>query len=276
MNATFNWFPGHMNKTLKNIEAKRPVIDLVIELVDARAPIATQNLTFQKILMNKPRLLLMTKTDLADPKVTESWLNYFKNQSQVVMILNYEQPNFVKKLINAIQATMAEKQARQKKRGLVNPQINALVVGIPNVGKSTFINHLSKDKKVKVGNQPGVTRGLQVLQLTPQINLIDSPGVLPAKLGSSMQADILAGLNAIRQDIFPLEEVSEALFPIIVENYPEFLPPEIIHQDPEFAFVAWANLKNQTPHTIMKKFLKNIADGVWPVSLEFPSGEPHA
>ncbi|ATZ16418.1 ribosome biogenesis GTPase A [Entomoplasma freundtii] len=270
-NSRFNWFPGHMNKTLKTIETKRPMIDLVIELVDSRAPISTQNPTFQKILGQKPRLLLMTKADLADPKVNAAWVADFEKNNQPVAFINYQQPNFIKKLVAEIEKTMANKQARQKERGLLKPQINALVVGIPNVGKSTFINHLSKTKKVKVGNQPGVTRGLQVLQLTSQINLIDSPGVLPAKLQSAKQANILAGLNTIRKDIYPVEEVAEAILTIVQTHYPKLFLGDAELSSENHYFAKEAKLRNQGSTLVMEQFLKKVADGEWPISLEFPT-----
>ncbi|WP_027063156.1 ribosome biogenesis GTPase YlqF [Mesoplasma seiffertii] len=226
MGAEFNWFPGHMNKALKEIEKRIPIVDLVIEIVDARAPYSSQNFTFRKLLKNKPVLYVMSKGDLADPEITKQWIEYFKQKGHEVLLLNDKNRNIVKELIQAIDRTTKAKQERDRARGLVNPLINALVIGVPNVGKSTFINRVIKDKNVKVGNKPGVTRGIQTINLNQRITLMDTPGVLPAKLESEATATNLCAINSIREDVYPKERVAGRILTYIFNNYENVIEQE--------------------------------------------------
>lgn len=219
MSAEFNWFPGHMNKTLKNIEEKISVVDLVIEILDARAPYSSRNLTFSKLLKNKPTLYVLSKADLADPKVTRDWAEYYEKKNNTVMILDDKQKNIVKPLIDLINIATKEKQEKDKAKGMINSLINVLVIGIPNVGKSTFINRLIKNKSVKAGNKPGLTRGIQTIQLSKFISLFDTPGVLPAKLENETVATNICAINSIKEDVYPKERVSGKLMQYLFNHY---------------------------------------------------------
>ncbi|ASZ09307.1 ribosome biogenesis GTPase YlqF [Mesoplasma chauliocola] len=219
MSAEFNWFPGHMNKTLKNIEEKIPVVDLVIEILDARAPYSSRNLTFSKLLKNKPVLYVFSKADIADSKVTQEWVEYYQKKNNKVMVLDDKQKNIVKPLIDLINQSTKEKQEKDKAKGMVNSLINVLVIGIPNVGKSTFINRLIKNKNVKAGNKPGLTRGIQIIQLSQFISLWDTPGVLPAKLENETVATNICAINSIKEDVYPKERVAGKLMQYIFNHY---------------------------------------------------------
>ncbi|AVN59149.1 ribosome biogenesis GTPase YlqF [Mesoplasma florum] len=219
MSAEFNWFPGHMNKTLKNIEEKIPVVDLVIEILDARAPYSSRNLTFSKILKNKPILYVLSKADIADPNITKEWVEFYEKKNNTVMVLDDKQKNIVKPLIDLINKATKEKQEKDKAKGMVNSLINVLVIGIPNVGKSTFINRLIKNKSVKAGNKPGLTRGIQLIHLSQFISLLDTPGVLPAKLENETVATNICAINSIKEDVYPKERVAGKLMQYLFNHY---------------------------------------------------------
>ncbi|AVN63917.1 ribosome biogenesis GTPase YlqF [Mesoplasma florum] len=219
MSAEFNWFPGHMNKTLKNIEEKIPVVDLVIEILDARAPYSSRNLTFSKILKNKPILYVLSKADIADPNITKEWVEFYEKKNNTVMVLDDKQKNIVKPLIDLINKATKEKQEKDKAKGMINSLINVLVIGIPNVGKSTFINRLIKNKSVKAGNKPGLTRGIQLIHLSQFISLLDTPGVLPAKLENETVATNICAINSIKEDVYPKERVAGKLMQYLFNHY---------------------------------------------------------
>ncbi|PPE05238.1 ribosome biogenesis GTPase YlqF [Williamsoniiplasma lucivorax] len=287
MSAEFNWFPGHMNKALKDIEAKIPVVDLVIEVVDARAPFSSQNLTFRKLLENKPVLYVISKADVADPKVTKQWINYFSKEGRLTHILDYKNKNIVKILIELINVATAEKQAKDKRKGLVNSLINVLVIGIPNVGKSTFINKIIRDKSVKVGNKPGVTRGIQTLHLNQNITLMDTAGVLPSRLNNELVAAHLCAINSIKEGVFPLERVAGLLMKNIYDHHyqviQEFykikadIKPPVSFEKIYLIFEQIAKAKKWLLRTdlldierAMVNFLADLANGKLNLSLETP------
>lgn len=225
MSAEFNWFPGHMNKTLKEIEDKIKIVDVVVEVIDARAPYSSQNLTFKKLLKNKPIIYVFSKADLADPTVTDEWVKYYskKDKVKVIVLNNNGKLDIVNELINAINQATEAKRERDKKNGIKNSLINALVIGIPNVGKSTFINRVIKGKNVKVGNKPGITRGIQVIHLNQFINLLDTPGVLPSKLESETVATNICAINSVKDNVFPKERVAARLMRYIFNHYEGYI-----------------------------------------------------
>ncbi|WP_031542964.1 ribosome biogenesis GTPase YlqF [Mesoplasma photuris] len=288
MSVEFNWFPGHMNKALKEIEKRIPVVDLVIEVIDARAPYSSQNQTFRKILKNKPVLYVMSKGDVADPVVTKKWIEQLESQGHVVYLLDNRNKNIVTDLIKAIDKATFEKQERDKKRGMLNSLINALVIGIPNVGKSTFINRVIKDKSVKVGNKPGVTRGIQTISLNQRMTLMDTPGVLPAKLESEAVATNICGINSIKEEVFPKERISARLMKYIYNEYEKVIeeyfkitphlqrPIQITDTFVIFEMIAKSKkwyLSEELPDTerAMTVFMHKLADGeIGKVSFEKP------
>ncbi|WP_339021483.1 ribosome biogenesis GTPase YlqF [Spiroplasma endosymbiont of Atherix ibis] len=218
--STFNWFPGHMNKSIKEIEEKISIVDLVIEIVDARAPFSTQNPLLRKILNKRPRLIIMTKFDLSDKEITNQWSDYFKNAGHKAYIVKDKQANIYNDVLKLINEMTRENQLKQKSRGIENPQLNVLVVGIPNVGKSTVISKLSKGKSLKIANKPGVTRGMQRIIMNNSITLIDTPGILPAKFENETVACNCAATNSIILDVIPKERMATKLMRYIYNSYP--------------------------------------------------------
>ncbi|WP_434325594.1 ribosome biogenesis GTPase YlqF [Mycoplasma leachii] len=224
MSAEFNWFPGHMNKTLKDIEARIEIVDIVVEVIDSRAPYSSKNATFKKLLKDKPIVYIFSKADIADSKVTQQWVDYYiKNENSKVIVLYNRHTDIVNELINVINELTIKKREKDKAKGIKNTLINALVIGIPNVGKSTFINRVIKGKNVKVGNKPGVTRGIQLIHLNPFINLLDTPGVLPSKLESETVAVNICAINSIKDNVFPKERVAAKLMSYIYNNYDDII-----------------------------------------------------
>ncbi|ABC01164.1 ribosome biogenesis GTPase YlqF [Mycoplasma capricolum subsp. capripneumoniae] len=224
MSAEFNWFPGHMNKTLKDIEARIEIVDVVVEVIDSRAPYSSKNATFKKLLKDKPIVYIFSKADIADSKVTQQWVDYYiKNENSKVIVLYNRHTDVVNELINVINELTIKKREKDKAKGIKNTLINALVIGIPNVGKSTFINRVIKGKNVKVGNKPGVTRGIQLIHLNPFINLLDTPGVLPSKLESETVAVNICAINSIKDNVFPKERVAAKLMSYVYNNYDDII-----------------------------------------------------
>ncbi|AOQ22234.1 ribosome biogenesis GTPase YlqF [Mycoplasma capricolum] len=224
MSAEFNWFQGHMNKTLKDIEARIEIVDVVVEVIDSRAPYSSKNATFKKLLKDKPIVYIFSKADIADSKVTQQWVDYYiKNENSKVIVLYNRHTDVVNELINVINELTIKKREKDKAKGIKNTLINALVIGIPNVGKSTFINRVIKGKNVKVGNKPGVTRGIQLIHLNPFINLLDTPGVLPSKLESETVAVNICAINSIKDNVFPKERVAAKLMSYVYNNYDDII-----------------------------------------------------
>ncbi|AKU80070.1 ribosome biogenesis GTPase YlqF [Spiroplasma turonicum] len=221
--ASFNWFPGHMNKTIKDIEATLPIIDLVIEIVDVRAPYSSQNPLLKKLLAKKTKLLVFTKCDIADKGVTNLWNDYYKQTNTPTYFIKNKNSDIVKDIIKKINEITIETQLKQKNKGIENPQLNVMVVGIPNVGKSTFITKLAKGKTAKVGNKPGLTRGLQRFNLTNNINIIDTPGLLPSKFENETVACNCVAINSVKLDLVPKERFATKIMRYIYNSYPSLI-----------------------------------------------------
>lgn len=174
----FQWYPGHMTKAKRMMQEDMKLVDLVIELVDARIPMSSRNPDIDELGKNKARLILMNKADLADDKKTEQWMDYFKGRGFYAVKLDSRKKNGMKSVQNVIAEACKEKTERDRKRGILNRPVRAMVVGIPNVGKSTFINTFAGKACTKTGNKPGVTRGKQWIRLNKNVELLDTPGIL--------------------------------------------------------------------------------------------------
>ncbi|WP_338984091.1 ribosome biogenesis GTPase YlqF [Spiroplasma endosymbiont of Othius punctulatus] len=221
--ASFNWFPGHMNKALKEIEELIVAVDFIVEIVDARAPFSTRNPMMRKIGTNKKRLFVLTKGDLADSVVTKQWMEYFKSRGDDCYLIDKKNKNILPDIEKIINKRTEPQRKAAKKKGIDALLVNVLVVGIPNVGKSTFISKLIKNKKIKIANMPGVTRGFQRFNLTPLITLIDTPGILPSKFDSEIQACNCVAANAIKIDVIPKERFATRILKYIYDNYPNVI-----------------------------------------------------
>ncbi len=207
--AQLQWFPGHMAKAKRQIEEKIKLIDLIIEIVDARVPYSSQNPLLSKITINKPRVIIMSKVDMADKEQTELWAEYYKKMGFLVFatnLIDFSKSDFakIKELANK---SMVEKREREKRRGIRPRAIRAMIIGIPNVGKSTLINKLANKQKTIVGNKPGVTKAQQWIKVDKEFELLDTPGILQPKFQDETVAMNLALTNAIKQDILPTQKV---------------------------------------------------------------------
>ncbi len=202
-----NWYPGHMKKTKDLLQENLKLVNIVIEVIDARIPIASKNPDFDQLFRDKKRLIVLNKYDLADPNLNKAWEEYYKSKGWSSVLYNSTNNKELRKLDSAIADASREIVERYKKRGLLNKTIKAMIVGIPNVGKSTLINSLAKKKSAKTGNMPGVTKGKQWIHLAGNIDLLDTPGILWPKFEDEKSALHLAFTGAIKDEVLVLEEI---------------------------------------------------------------------
>lgn len=219
----FQWYPGHMTKAKRMMQENIKLIDIVIELVDARIPFGSRNPDIDQLAQNKSRLILLNKTDLADSRKTELWEQYFKNQGFFVGKVNSQKGTGVKAVQGIVMEACKEKIERDRKRGIKNRPIRAMIAGIPNVGKSTFINSLVGKACTKTGNKPGVTKGKQWIKLNQNIELLDTPGILWPKFEDQTVGLHLALIGSIKEEILNREEMAMELIPFLVREYPGIL-----------------------------------------------------
>ena len=210
-----NWFPGHMSKSLREIETNLKLVDIIIEIVDARAPVSSRNPEIIKY--NKPRLLILSKKDLADENSVKKWLEYFKSDNSLAIAMDLNKGFNEKVVINSINTLMKEKIEKDLKRGIRNRTIRALVVGIPNVGKSTFINKMAHKKAAGVGNTPGFTKSLKWVN-TANVDLLDTPGVLWPKFDENTGIK-LALIGTIKEEILDQDTLSNLLINLLIDKY---------------------------------------------------------
>lgn len=222
-NKTIQWFPGHMAKARREVSEKLKFVDIVFELVDARLPRSSRNPMLDQILQQKKRLILLNKADLADPIQTQKWQNYFNNLGFEALALTAKNDKSVKQIVPAAKKVLAEKLARDKERGLKERPIRAMVIGIPNVGKSTLLNHLAGKKVASTGNRPGVTKGQQWLRFNSQLELLDTPGILWPKFEDQEIGQKLALTGAIKDDLLHLDDLAIYQLEFLRRYYPEQL-----------------------------------------------------
>ncbi|MBP3507012.1 MAG: ribosome biogenesis GTPase YlqF [Lachnospiraceae bacterium] len=217
------WYPGHMTKAVRMMQEDIKLIDIVIELVDARVPYSSKNPDIDELAKNKFRLILLNKVDLADEQVTNLWEQYYKAQGYAVVKINARSGAGMKSITSVIQETCKEKIERDRKRGILNRPIRAMIVGIPNVGKSTFINSFAGKACTKTGNKPGVTKGKQWIRINKNVELLDTPGILWPKFEDQQVGIRLAMIGSIKDDILNLRELALAFISFMVETYPGIL-----------------------------------------------------
>ena len=215
----FQWYPGHMTKAKRMMQENIKLIDLVIELVDARIPISSRNPDIDELGRNKARLILLNKSDLAEEKQNDAWVEYFKNKGFSVIKVNSRKGGGIKSIQNVIQEACKEKMERDRKRGILNRPVRAMVVGIPNVGKSTFINSLAGKACAKTGNKPGVTKGKQWIRLNKNVELLDTPGILWPKFEDQIVGLRLAFIGSIKDEILNVEELAAELIQFLKKYY---------------------------------------------------------
>lgn len=217
------WFPGHMAKALRQIKEQLPLVDILFELVDARVPYSSQNPEVDRLAGAKPRLLIMTKADLADPVRTRQWQEYFAAKGQAVLALDSRDRQVAKKVTTAAQKVLAQKLAAAREKGLQQRAIRAMCVGVPNVGKSTLLNHLVKKNVAATGNRPGVTTGQQWLRSSAKLELLDTPGVLWPKFKDERQGMMLALTGAIKDSLYPKDDVALFALAFLKTHHPASL-----------------------------------------------------
>ena len=213
------WYPGHMTKARRMMEEDIKLIDLVIELVDARLPLSSRNPDIDNLAKNKSRLILLNKADLADERVNNLWSDYFKEKGFFVVKLDARSGSGMKAITSIIQEACKEKIERDRKRGILNRPVRAMVVGIPNVGKSTFINSYAKKACTKTGNKPGVTKGKQWIKLNKSLELLDTPGILWPKFEDQQIGLKLAIAGSINDDILNISELSLEFIKLLQKEY---------------------------------------------------------
>jgi len=219
----FQWYPGHMTKAKRQMQEDIKLIDLVIELVDARIPLSSRNPDIDELGKNKARLIIMNKSDLSDEARNQEWAAYFKSLGYFVVQLDARSKVGMKAVTNVVMDACKEKIERDRKRGIKNRPVRAMVVGIPNVGKSTFINSYAGKACAKTGNKPGVTKGKQWIRLNQNVELLDTPGILWPKFEDQMVGLRLALIGAIKDEILNTDELSIELIKILTQYYPGVL-----------------------------------------------------
>lgn len=216
----YQWYPGHMTKAMRMMQENIKLIDLLIELVDARIPRAGRNPDIDRLGQNKARLILLNKCDLADPIENDRWLEYFSMQGIQAVLIDSRKGTGLKEIRNAVMAACEKKIERDRKRGIINRPVRAMVAGIPNVGKSTFINAYAKKACTKTGNKPGVTKGKQWIRLDKSLELLDTPGVLWPKFEDELTGLHLAMIGTINDEILQTEELACKVILLMQEEYP--------------------------------------------------------
>ena len=229
----YQWYPGHMTKAKRMMQEDIKLIDLLIELVDARIPISSRNPDIDKLGANKGRMVLLNKSDLADPKANKQWIEYFKSQNITVIEINSKTGSGMKAIQNAVNEACREKRERDRKRGILNRPIRAMVVGIPNVGKSTFINSYAGKACTKTGNKPGVTKGKQWIRLGKGLELLDTPGILWPKFEDQEVGMKLAFIGSINDEILLEDELAMDLIGFLKNSYPGSIAQRFQIEDSE-------------------------------------------
>ncbi len=245
----FQWYPGHMTKAKRQMQEDIKLIDLVIELVDARIPLSSRNPDIDELGKNKARLILMNKSDLADEAVSKEWAAFFKQKGYFVVELDARSKAGMKQVTNVVMDACREKIERDRKRGIKNRPVRAMVVGIPNVGKSTFINSYAGKACAKTGNKPGVTKGKQWIRLNKNVELLDTPGILWPKFEDQTVGLRLALIGAIKDEILNIDELSLELIKILKADYPGILTARYATQE---------HMLDETAETV--EILKQIAE----------------
>ena len=264
--SVINWYPGHMTKAVRQMKEDIKLIDLVIELLDARIPLSSRNPDIDDLGKNKARLVLLNKSDLADETDNNKWIQYFKDKGIIALKINSKNKQGIKEINNAVQIACKEKIERDKKRGIINRPVRAMAVGIPNVGKSTFINAYAGRAAAKTGNKPGVTKGKQGIKLNKNLELLDTPGILWPKFDNQTIGMHLAFIGSINDNILDVTELAYQLVKLLATTYPKVVVERYKiegHEDPlqvmyQVAEVRGCKLKGNQPD--LEKTSKIIMD----------------
>ena len=222
----FQWYPGHMTKAKRMMQEDIKLIDLVIELVDARVPLSSKNPDIDQLAQNKSRIILLNKYDLADPEANKAWKEYYEAKGFFVALVNSKAGKGMKEVGQIITQACQAKIERDRKRGIKNRPVRAMIVGIPNVGKSTFINSYAGKACTKTGNKPGVTKGKQWIRLNKQVELLDTPGILWPKFEDQTIGMRLAFIGSIKEELLQRVDLCLELMKFLEQSYPGILTKE--------------------------------------------------
>ena len=247
----FQWYPGHMTKAKRMMQEDIKLIDLVVELVDARIPISSRNPDIDELGKNKARLILLNKSDLAEEKQNDAWVEYFKNKGFSVVKVNSRKGGGMKSIQGVIQEACKEKMERDRKRGILNRPVRAMVVGIPNVGKSTFINAFAGKACAKTGNKPGVTKGKQWIRLNKNVELLDTPGILWPKFEDQTVGLRLAFIGSIKDDLINVEELATELIQFLKQKYTGILAEKYSIEEVEDPYKCLQSIA-ESRHCLLK------------------------
>lgn len=221
--GNIQWFPGHMTKTKRLIEADLKMVDAVVEITDARIPESSRNPILDELIKDKPRIMIMNKCDYADENATAAWRRYYSEKGITVITCDCRSGKGINRFLPTVKTLLSDLIERRKARGMIGKALRLMVVGIPNVGKSSFINRMAKTKKTKVGDKPGVTRGKQWVSIDKDVELLDMPGILWPKFDDQIAAQRLAFTGAIKDDVMDSEALARALGKLLLEDYPELM-----------------------------------------------------
>ena len=221
--GNIQWFPGHMTKTRRMIEADIKLVDAVVEIVDSRIPESSRNPVLSELVGSKPRIIMLNKCDYADDNITRQWKSFYEKQGYSVLICDCRSGKGIKQFTPMLKNILADLLEKRRAKGMIGKALRIMVVGIPNVGKSSFINRMANSKKTLVGDRPGVTRGKQWVTIDKEVELLDMPGILWPKFDNQSVAVKLAFTGAIKDDVMDVESLATHLGEYLAENYPEKL-----------------------------------------------------
>lgn len=279
----YQWYPGHMTKAKRMMQENIKLIDLVIELVDARIPISSRNPDIDELGKNKARVILLNKSDLADSRWNKKWMEYFTEKNFHVLEINSKSGAGIKKVQGVVQSACKEKIERDRKKGIMNRPVRAMVVGIPNVGKSTFINSFAGKACTKTGNKPGVTKGKQWIRLNKGLELLDTPGILWPKFEEQSVGMKLAMIGSMNDELLHMDELAINLIEFLSKYYPGVLPERYQIEETEEAYELLQKIcinrrcfkKGETPDIdkAAAMVLEDFRSGkLGKITLEFPEG----
>lgn len=218
---TIQWFPGHMTKTKRQIQANLKLVDAVAEILDARIPVSSRNPDLNKLIQNKPKVILLNKCDMANQTATKMWIDYYKKQGVKAIAVDCKSGRGLNKFPQSVNEVMSEKINRLKSKGMKNPMMRIMIVGIPNVGKSSFINRVSRQNRARVEDRPGVTRGNQWFTISNNLEMLDTPGVLWPKFDDKIVGEHLAFTGAVKDQILDIELLAVRLLDFLKQLKPD-------------------------------------------------------
>ncbi len=265
--ATIQWFPGHMSKARRQVQENLKFIDFVTILVDARLPLSSQNPMLNKIVGDKPKLMILNKVDLADPVRTKEWQSSFESHGIKTLAINSKEQSTVKKVTEAAKSLMKDKIERLRQRGIQKETLRTMIIGIPNAGKSTLMNRLAGKKIAAVGNKPGVTKGQQWLKSNKDLEILDTPGILWPKFEDQEVGLKLALTGAIKDQLLPMDEVTIFGLDYFKTNYPErllerFKGMDLDQETPELIMIWTQKLGFRDDYDrFYNLFVKEVRDG---------------